>query len=190
MKDFAAALTGKRVELRALEPTFANARAVYGAIDANRAHLAQFLDWVAETHAEETTLFVLNDWKDKRRSGTQFSYGIFVGGAYSGNIDVHHVSARHANGAVGYWLASDKTGQGYCAEALGLIEDEFFAGDGLHRLQIACDERNGDSAKVAEKAGYRLEGLLREVRVDPDQGTHFVGEKIFSKLKAEWEAKR
>jgi RimJ/RimL family protein N-acetyltransferase len=38
-----------------------------------------------------------------------------------------------------------------------------------NRVEIRCDQRNVRSRKVAERLGYRLEGILRNFQVSPDR---------------------
>jgi len=48
------------------------------------------------------------------------------------------------------------------------ISDFAFDVLGARRLEIRCDSRNLPSARVAERAGFRLEGELRNNEVDPN----------------------
>lgn len=68
---------------------------------------------------------------------------------------------------VGYWCRAKFVGQGYITEAVRGIAQFAFARFGARRLEIWCDVRNERSARVAERAGFRLEGRLRNHRLDP-----------------------
>ncbi len=65
---------------------------------------------------------------------------------------------------IGYWVRTSMTGQGYITEAVRTLTR--FAFDVLDacRLEIRCDERNERSAAVARRAGFVLEGVLRNER--------------------------
>jgi len=62
----------------------------------------------------------------------------------------------------GYWTAAGSRGQGYTAEALGVLTAWGFRDLGLHRVELHVDPANGGSRRVAERAGYREEGVIRQ----------------------------
>jgi RimJ/RimL family protein N-acetyltransferase len=71
------------------------------------------------------------------------------------------VSARKWKRAeVGYWVRADARGRGIGSRALALVSEWAFA-HGYRRLQLHADVDNLASQRVAEKAGYRREGVLR-----------------------------
>ena len=67
---------------------------------------------------------------------------------------------------IGYWCRARFEGQGYISEAVRGISQFAFAFLAARRLEIWCDARNERSARVAERAGYRLEGKLRNHTLD------------------------
>jgi RimJ/RimL family protein N-acetyltransferase len=62
---------------------------------------------------------------------------------------------------IGYWLRSDARGQGAMTRALVLLSRAALERDGVERVQLRADVENVSSRRVAEKAGFRLEGVLR-----------------------------
>lgn len=64
-------------------------------------------------------------------------------------------------GEIGYWLRADARGAGLGTRALVLISRWALARDGVARLQLRADVENIASRRVAEKASYTLEGVLR-----------------------------
>lgn len=70
--------------------------------------------------------------------------------------DVFHRSAE-----VGYWLAQPYWGRGIATRALVAFSEWAFAHFAVERLSAGVFEWNPASARVLEKAGYRLEGRLR-----------------------------
>ena len=61
---------------------------------------------------------------------------------------------------IGYWTAARFRGRGLATRALSLIAD-WAAGLGFVRLQLLVLPGNEASARVAAKAGFHEEGLLR-----------------------------
>jgi ribosomal-protein-alanine N-acetyltransferase len=62
---------------------------------------------------------------------------------------------------VGYWLAKDARGRGVASEAVARLARWGFEVLPLARIQIEVDPRNTPSLRVAERAGFLREGLLR-----------------------------
>ena len=69
---------------------------------------------------------------------------------------------------IGYWCRTGFTGRGYMTEAVLGITAFAFDVLGARRVEIRCDSRNLPSAKVAERAGFLLEGELRNNEVGTD----------------------
>jgi ribosomal-protein-serine acetyltransferase len=64
-------------------------------------------------------------------------------------------------GEIGYWLRTDATGQGYVTEAGRAMVDFSFDTLSLERLELVAGVENHASNRVAEKLGFRREGLMR-----------------------------
>ena len=62
---------------------------------------------------------------------------------------------------IGYWVRRRFEGQGYVTEAAGAIARFAFEHLGARRVEIRMDDRNERSWRVAERLGFRLEGVLR-----------------------------
>ena len=62
----------------------------------------------------------------------------------------------------GYWTAPGHRGQGFTAEALRLLSGWAFDDVGVHRVELHVDPGNAGSRRVAERAGYSPEGLIRQ----------------------------
>ena len=64
-------------------------------------------------------------------------------------------------GEIGYWLRSDARGRGVMTRALVLAARWALGDGGAARVQLRADVENVASRRVAEKAGFQLEGVLR-----------------------------
>ena len=69
---------------------------------------------------------------------------------------------------IGYWVRTRFVGEGYATEAVGGIGAFAFEHLGARRIEIRCDPHNRRSVRVAQRAGFRLEGELRNAEVGPD----------------------
>lgn len=67
---------------------------------------------------------------------------------------------------IGYWCHSAHTGRGYVTEAVTALTDLAFERYDAARVELRIDERNVASIRVAERAGFEREGVLRAVSRD------------------------
>lgn len=70
---------------------------------------------------------------------------------------------------IGYWLRSDARGRGFMTRALRLVARKALE-DGAARVQLRADPENVASCRVAEKAGFTREGVLRSAHWNPRLG--------------------
>jgi RimJ/RimL family protein N-acetyltransferase len=99
---------------------------------------------------------------------------------------------RPAHYIDGYELAYQvyepvRRGRGVATDALALLVGWLFSSKKIARLQLALVAENGASRKVAERNGFRLEGILR--RAAFIQGGS-VDLELWSLLREEWEERR
>jgi RimJ/RimL family protein N-acetyltransferase len=62
---------------------------------------------------------------------------------------------------IGYFVAPEARGQGIAGRAVALLTRWGFHELGLERIELRIDNENVPSARVAERAGYQLDGVLR-----------------------------
>ena len=70
---------------------------------------------------------------------------------------------------VGYWARADARGAGVTTRALVLLARLAFE-EGAARVQLRADVENAPSRRVAEKAGFTAEGVLRNMHWNPRLG--------------------
>ncbi|TWD79132.1 RimJ/RimL family protein N-acetyltransferase [Kribbella amoyensis] len=86
-----------------------------------------------------------------------FQYAIDRDGELIGDIGVNlYDNLRQAE--LGFTLDPRYQGQGYATEAVGALIDHLFRQRDLHRISAECDARNGPSARLLERLGFRREG--------------------------------
>ena len=80
-----------------------------------------------------------------------------------GGIGFQHFELGQSHQAeLGYWLAKPYWGKGIITEATKKVTDFAFSELGLVRVTATVFEFNLGSARVLEKAGFQLEGVLRK----------------------------
>ena len=88
---------------------------------------------------------------------------VVADGKVVGNVSVERQSGLRQNtGVIGYFLNSDCCGKGIMTEAVKMICKEAFKELKLIRIEGSVFEPNIGSRRVLEKAGFELEGVLRD----------------------------
>jgi RimJ/RimL family protein N-acetyltransferase len=149
--------------------------------------IAQWLDAVPqpyrETEARSWIEHSMSAWKD----GTSAPFAVTdaTTGELVGSVGFGWVGERDQRvGEVGYWMRRDVRDRGLTTRAVRLVSKWALTELGCERLQLRADERNLPSQRVAEKAGFTREGVLRSVHFNArqDRRVDFV---MFSLLPAE-----
>jgi RimJ/RimL family protein N-acetyltransferase len=96
-----------------------------------------------------------------------YQYAIVEDGTLVGSIGMR-VDEHGARGHIGYWCAREARGRGIVPRALRLLCRYGFEELGLGRLELITDPDNAASQRVAEKVGFRREGVLRSHLLHPD----------------------
>ena len=83
-------------------------------------------------------------------------------GEFVGSSGLHRFDWDVRRFEIGYWLRTSRFGQGLMTEAVNGITDFAIQELKASRIEIHCNEMNRASARVAERAGFTLEGVLRK----------------------------
>jgi RimJ/RimL family protein N-acetyltransferase len=75
---------------------------------------------------------------------------------------------NNATGRIGYWCLSGERGRGIATRALRRLCRHALDELGFERLELFTDPDNVASQRVAEKAGFQREGVLRSHLRHPD----------------------
>ncbi len=95
-------------------------------------------------------------------AGTSEDYSLAItrGGVVVGAIGLG-LNGPGYRGRIGYWVAAPVRGAGICTRALRLLSRWALGELELRRLELITDPDNHASQRVAEKVGFRREGVLR-----------------------------
>ncbi|MCX6750164.1 MAG: GNAT family protein [Candidatus Pacearchaeota archaeon] len=102
------------------------------------------------------------DYKKKKPSGEKFV--IEVDGEVAGDISIHDLNEPNVEhrAVISYSLHPKFRGKGITTKAVRLIVNYAFRKYKLKRLSARCRTFNKASARVLEKAGFKLEGIHRK----------------------------
>jgi RimJ/RimL family protein N-acetyltransferase len=81
--------------------------------------------------------------------------------AFLGNVVMHSFDWRHRRGDVGFFVVPDARRRGVALEALRLLTAWAFAALELQRIGLTTTPDNVATQRLAERAGFRREGVLR-----------------------------
>jgi RimJ/RimL family protein N-acetyltransferase len=99
------------------------------------------------------------------REGTRRNFAVVdENDAFSGIAVAPAIDRDAQTAELGYVVAPAARGRGIAVEALRQLTEWAFA-EGMVRLYLLIAEQNPASKKVATRAGYRFEGVMRSVHV-------------------------
>ncbi|MDZ7640038.1 MAG: GNAT family N-acetyltransferase [Bryobacterales bacterium] len=176
---------GDGIEIRTLHRGLA-AR-IYQMVQADREHLARFLPWVQHTQSMADTVRFLAHAREAFLRGEAIHGAIWQENELVGMMALEVRSPADQMAHIGYWIGSRAEGKGVVTRALNAFVDYSFTEWDLHRLEIHCATGNERSCRVAERAGFQKEGVLRGARkVNGD----FLDMNLYALLKPDWQAMR
>jgi RimJ/RimL family protein N-acetyltransferase len=123
--------------------------------------------WTVVPHeytAEHATEFIATRESD-RMAGTEIAFAVVDhGGALLGAIGMSNFDWNDHKAEIGYWMERMARGRGFGTRALQLLSRWAIEGLGLERVELLANPANAASQRVAARAGFTREGLLRGYR--------------------------
>lgn len=147
-----------RLRLEAIGPQ--HARGLWDAARGSLDELRPWMTWALDASAESIRSYTV----DAARAwieGGDYSYVVLVEGRPAGSIGLNRVVPLHRRGELGYWLSSELAGRGLTTEAAGAVVEAAFTA-GWRRIELRAAPDNVGSVRVAEKLGFRREGIARD----------------------------
>jgi len=142
------------------------------AINASYEHLKVFMAWAKPDQSVEHTEKLSREFYAKWLQATDFPIAIWdraeariLGGC---GYHLREGPLELGNAEIGMWIRADAAGRGLGTAVLGALLHWGFTDWPWLRLSWRCSSANAASQRVAEKAGLRLEGVLRSHAIDPN----------------------
>jgi RimJ/RimL family protein N-acetyltransferase len=151
--------------------------------------IARWLDQVPQPYTDVDARAYLSMTRRGWSESTHASFAVTgaTTGELLGSLGVHWLDLDQRVAEIGYWVRREARGRGVAARAVRLAARWAFEQCGMLRLQLRADEHNVASQRVAERTGFRREGVLRSVRYNARQRRR-VDFVIYSLLPGELEA--
>lgn len=173
-------------EVVALRPWRADdAPVVVAALDGDP-EIARWLDQVPQPYglgqAREYLAACRRGWEEG--AGASFAVLDAACDHALGSLGIRLADLPDGVAEAGYWTAREARGRGVATRALRLAAHWILGHEGIERLQLRTDALNVGSQRVAEKAGFTREGVLRSLHYNPRLGRR-VDYVMFSLLPGE-----
>jgi ribosomal-protein-alanine N-acetyltransferase len=108
------------------------------------------------------------------RAGESLPWCLTYEGRLVGQVNVGGIvrgSAQHAY--IGYWIDAAVAGRGIVPTGVAMAVDHCLFAAGVHRIEINVRPENAASLRVAQKLGFRSEGLRQAyLHIDGDWRDH------------------
>ncbi len=171
--------------LRSLQPD--DAPALFKAVDESRQHLRKWMRWVDVTTKQDHILQFIQRTQQQQHNQTALELGIVNNRQIIGGIGMHDWDHTLKKAQLGYWIRPEYEGKGIVTQCLTRFVDFLFEKPGLNKIEIHFMTTNKRSAAVAERLGFRIEGIIRQ--------SYFMNGKledlaITGLLKNEWKDNR
>jgi RimJ/RimL family protein N-acetyltransferase len=117
-------------------------------------------------------------------AGEGFAVVAAPSGELLGSCGAHWNAPAQGVASVGYWVRREARGRGIATRATLLVAGWVLGELGFSRLELHADARNVASCRVAERAGFTLDGTLRSARWNSRQQRR-IDLRIYSLLASE-----
>lgn len=150
---------GEDARLRPLRDR--DARGLLEIIDRNRSRLRRWLSWLDEHRdLEAVRSLIANHGRDFTR-GHSVRLGIDYHGRAVGIIGLQRISPADRTASLGYWIDCDHERLGLVTRGAAALCRYGILELGMGRIEIAAATGNARSIAVAERLGFRFEGVMR-----------------------------
>jgi RimJ/RimL family protein N-acetyltransferase len=135
----------------------------YQAIKESIKELKPWMPWATDDYTIETCEESIRNAVAKYITKEDFRMLFFdkESNRLIGSSGLHRIDWAVPKFEIGYWCRTSETGKGYVTEVVQALSKMVLETLNAARVEIRCDDLNVKSAAVAERCGYRLEGILK-----------------------------
>ena len=164
--DVPEVVESERLVLEATRPD--HGAAIHAAVVESHAQLKAWMPWAKDLQSAEETEGHCRVMQARWYAREEIDY-CFVRRSdrvLVGKGGLHTIDWSLPRFEIGYWIRTSCARQGFATEAAGALAHMARRALGAVRLEITSDARNAASRRVAEKAGFVLEGIRLRSRRD------------------------
>lgn len=156
----------------------------YKLICKNREHLMKFMPRIGENKSLEDTEKVIELFLQQLEQNNGFRAGIAYDGLLVGIIGLKYIDWLNKKTEIMYWIDKDYSGKGIATICTSKALQIAFEDYGLNKAILKICSTNYPSIRIAEKCGFKLDGVHRE---DELLLNGFVNTNVYSILKSDYE---
>ena len=147
----------------------------------NDKNVSKFMSTVPFPYKLKDARFWINRSRklENKKIKNEIHFAIDITGKVVGGIGLMHIEKAH-KAEIGYWIGRNYWNIGIMTNVVKLMSDFGFKKLKLKRIYAKVFLKNKASAKVLEKNGFRLEGLMRKEMTKKDK---LYDAYLYSKLK-------
>ncbi|MBN9483434.1 MAG: hypothetical protein BGO70_13210 [Bacteroidetes bacterium 43-93] len=160
-----------------------DAAELFRSVNESRAHLRPWLVWVDATQKQEHSMQFIQQSLVQQHNQEALALGIFHNRKIIGGIGMHHWDHVLEKAQLGYWISKEFEGRGIIHRCMLRFIDFLFDKVNLNKIELHFIPANKRSAAVAERLGFKIEGIIRDSYVQNGRFTDLV---VTGLLKAEW----
>ena len=131
------------------------------AVEISIPELRIWMPWAADFDPEGTRAY-LGRAEKEWAEGNERHFVVFHDGVIAGVCSLDHADPLNHTLDIGYWMRSDLCGKGLMTEAVSVVVSYAFETLTTHRIELQAGTQNAASMRIAEKLGFKREGVLRE----------------------------
>lgn len=155
-------VTTRRLLLRPFDPS--DARRIRAVVETR----APFLPPGAPGRPSGVAAWLARGAHELRRSGQGIHLAMEADGLIVGAVSLFGTRWETGTTEIGYGVHPLHRGRGYAPEAVRGLVRWTFGNTSLRRIELRANVDNHASLRVAQKAGFVREGVLRAAAMEPD----------------------
>lgn len=128
----------------------------------NREYLQTYLPAVAQLATTDDARAYLEAASLRTASGELLEWHVFSGTDLCGSVRIRDIDLSDRNARMGYYVGSRYQGQGIASAAVRAALVHGYEHMQLNRIELHCAAGNLPSIALAERLGFRHEGVLRQ----------------------------
>ena len=138
-----------------------DAPGLLGVIDRNRTYFRCYLSWLDSVTSLVDVQTFISDNIALAANGKAYFCPILDRQTPIGLVGFNRINRIHQSGEISYWLDAAYHGQGIVTHACREIIEYGWNQLNLHRIELLINTDNLASCAVANRLGFRLEGMHR-----------------------------
>ncbi len=152
--------------------------------EANRQYLRRWHPWVDHLTSVAAVERAITSWQQLYGNKRACHAGVWFKGQFCGMVSYLNVDCANRWTPLCYWLDAAHQGKGIMTACCRAMVAHGFAVWKLNRITIECATENTRSRAIAERLGFKLEGIVREVQWLHDR---FVDAAMYGLLHSDYE---